>query len=161
MKINKIQKNKDKYITLVTKQKYPNKKFYKQIIPLNIYQTWHSKNLPESMKNAVNKIIKYNPEFNYKLYDDDDCRNFIKENFDTNVLNAFDCLKPGAYKADLFRYCYLYINGGCYFDNKMINRTPIRDTLNKEDDIYLCKDISIIFFKKGYYNAIIYCIKIK
>ena len=152
MKINKIQKNKDKYITLVTKQKYPNKKFYKQIIPLNIYQTWHSKNLPESMKNAVNKIIKYNPEFNYKLYDDDDCRNFIKENFDTNVLNAFDCLKPGAYKADLWRYCILYKNGGIYLDIKYeaVNNFKFINLIEKEHWVL---DLD----KNGIYNALMVC----
>jgi mannosyltransferase OCH1-like enzyme len=37
-----------------------------------------------------------------------------------DVLNTFDNLIPGAYKADLFRYCYLFINGGFYVD---INKT--------------------------------------
>jgi hypothetical protein len=61
---------------------------------------------------------KVNPEFNIQLFDDCDCREFIKNNFSENILTAFDTLKPGAYKADLWRLCILYINGGIYIDIK-------------------------------------------
>jgi len=88
------------------------------IIPLNIYQTWHTKDLPPLMKQNCEKLKCDNPEFKYYLYDDDDCREFIKNNFDKNLLNAYDSLIPGAYKADLWRYCVLYINGGVYLDIK-------------------------------------------
>ena len=88
------------------------------IIPLHIYQTWHTKNLPTKMGENVKNLIKKNPEFEYHLYDDYDCRDFIKKNFDKDVLNAFDTLIPGAYKADLWRYCILYKKGGIYLDIK-------------------------------------------
>lgn len=87
-------------------------------IPLCIYQTWHNKILPTKMQECVNNLKRVNNEFNYFLYDDDECRNFIKDNFDSNVLNAYDKLLPGAYKADLWRYCILYLNGGVYLDIK-------------------------------------------
>jgi mannosyltransferase OCH1-like enzyme len=90
----------------------------KAVIPFNIYQTWSTKNLPPYMQKCVNKIRRENPEFNYFLYDDNDCREFIKTNFDSDVLNAFDKLVPGAYKADLWRYCILYKTGGIYLDIK-------------------------------------------
>ena len=35
---------------------------------------------------------------------------------DSDVLNAFDMLKPLAYKADLARYCLIYKLGGWYAD---------------------------------------------
>jgi hypothetical protein len=35
-------------------------------------------------------------------------------------LNAFDILKPSAYKADLWRYCILYKCGGVYLDIKYV-----------------------------------------
>ena len=87
-------------------------------IPLNIFQTYHTLDLPPRMRKSVNKLIKNNPEFTHYLYDDDDCRKFIKNNFPSNVVNAFDKLIPGAYKADLWRYCVLYIHGGIYLDIK-------------------------------------------
>jgi mannosyltransferase OCH1-like enzyme len=90
----------------------------KIIIPQNIFQTWHTKKLPHLMFNSVNKIKKLNPRFNHYLFDDDDCREFISKNFRKDVLNAYDRLIPGAYKADLWRYCVLFIHGGIYLDIK-------------------------------------------
>ena len=80
------------------------------IIPLNIFQTWSTLDLPPLMKQNVELLKKQNPEFTHYLYDDDMCRNFIKENFDKSILYTYDKLKAGAYKADLFRYCILYIH---------------------------------------------------
>jgi len=88
------------------------------IVPLIIYQTWHSKTLPPKMKECVSQLKKANPEFDHYLYDDADCRRFIAENFDLDVLEAYDRLIPGAYKADLWRYCILYKTGGIYLDIK-------------------------------------------
>jgi len=87
-------------------------------IPANLFQTWKTKSLPPFMKACVSRLKKQNPEFNYFLYDDEDCRSFIVQHFETDVLEAFDRLIPGAYKADLWRYCVLYIKGGIYLDIK-------------------------------------------
>ena len=94
------------------------KQIYNSIIPFNVYQTWHTKNLPQKMNENFNYNKACNPKFNFILYDDNDCRDFIEKNFNNDVLMAFDKLKPGAYKADLWRYCILYINGGIYMDIK-------------------------------------------
>ena len=90
----------------------------KQQIPKVIYQTWRTKTLPTNMRKCVEKIKDANPNYKHYIYDDNECREFIKEHFNDNVVNAFDKLKPGAYKADLWRYCVLYINGGIYLDIK-------------------------------------------
>jgi mannosyltransferase OCH1-like enzyme len=97
---------------------YPMKYYYNSIIPLNIFQTWHTKDLPPLMKETTKLIQQNNPKFNYYLFDDNDCRNFIKDNFKEDVLKTFDTLIPGAYKADLWRYCVLYKKGGIYLDIK-------------------------------------------
>lgn len=89
------------------------------IIPLNVFQTWHSLELPTEMTHNRELLKSQNPEFTYYLYDDAMCRTFIAEHFDNNVVYAFDKLKPGAYKADLWRYCVLYVKGGIYLDIKL------------------------------------------
>ena len=88
------------------------------IIPLNLFTTWHTKILPSKMKENVELLKKQNPEFDVYLFDDNDCTNFIKNNFDESVVDAFNTLIPGAYKADLWRYCILYVYGGVYLDIK-------------------------------------------
>ncbi len=97
---------------------FPLHKKYKPIIPLHIYQTWSSKKLPDKMALCVQSLKEDNPEFQHHLYDDQECRHFIKENFDETILNAYDALIPGAYRADLWRYCILYKLGGIYLDIK-------------------------------------------
>jgi len=87
-------------------------------VPLIIYQTWATKDLPPKMAQCVNKLKADNPEFDHYLYDDADCREYIKTEFEPDVLEAYDLLVPGAYKADLWRYCILYKTGGIYLDIK-------------------------------------------
>jgi mannosyltransferase OCH1-like enzyme len=88
------------------------------IIPRKIYQSWCSHDLPPLMKKCNDKLKESNPEFQYELFDDTECREFIRTNFAPDVLNAYDRLIPGAFKADLWRYCILYIYGGIYLDIK-------------------------------------------
>jgi mannosyltransferase OCH1-like enzyme len=132
---------------------YPLKFYYNSIIPLNIYQTWHTKNVPPLMKKITNKIIMNNPKFKYFLFDDNDCRNFIKDNFSIDVLNAYDNLIPGAYKADLWRYCILYINGGIYLD---IKYNPLNNFkfINLTEKEHWVLDMD----KNGIYNALMVCL---
>lgn len=104
------------------------------VIPLNLFQTWYTLELPTKMKENVDLLKQQNPEFTYYLYDDTMCRDFIQEHFDKEILWAFDKLKPGAYKADLWRYCILYIHGGIYLDIKMksVNNFKLLELTHKE-----------------------------
>ena len=66
---------------------------------------------------------------NLKYFNDYECFNFIKNYLPELVLKAYSSLIPPAYKADLFRYCALYILGGVYMDltNKFVNDYNIFD----------------------------------
>ena len=131
----------------------PNVKYKKtSIIPLNIFQTWHTLDLPPKMKENVELLKKQNPEFTYYLYDDNMCRQFIKDNFDEDVLYTFDKLNPGAYKADIWRYCVLYIHGGIYLDikYKCINGFKLIEITDKE---YYVQD-RITAGNRGIYQAL-------
>jgi len=87
-------------------------------VPKHIYQTWHSKEMPPKMKECVEKLKSDNPEFEHHLFSDEESREFIEKHFEEEVLNAYDALIPGTFKADLWRYCVLYQNGGVYLDIK-------------------------------------------
>jgi len=125
------------------------------IIPLIIYQTWYTKDLPPVMRSTVNRLISDNPQFQHVLYDDDECREFIQQNFDQVVVDAFDSLIPGAYKADLWRYCILYKNGGIYMDIKYqgVDKFSLYRLTNKE---YFVRDMEWDK-KRGIYNALMVC----
>lgn len=87
-------------------------------IPLNMFTTWHDKNFPPRMKSSVEKMKADNPEFTLTIFDEEDCRQFIIDNFSPEVIEAYDNIIPKAYKSDLWRLCVLYILGGVYFDIK-------------------------------------------
>ena len=96
----------------------PMPSYRESTIPLNLFQTWHTNELPPGMYECVQALKEANPEFTHHFFNDDMCREFIKVHFDDNVLHTYDKLKPGAYKADLWRYCVLYVHGGIYLDIK-------------------------------------------
>lgn len=133
---------------------YPLKKEYSPVIPLNIYQTWHTKQLPPKMQQQVDLLKSQNPRFIHYLYDDTDCYEFIKNNFEEKVLNAYEQLIPGAYKADLWRLCILYIYGGFYLDIKFccINGFKLIELSENE---HFVKDRPV----KSIYNALMVCKK--
>jgi mannosyltransferase OCH1-like enzyme len=93
-------------------------------IPLFIHQTYVSKDkVPQKV---LENISEYAPEFTRYFYDDNDIRKFLLEHFHGKVLDAFNSLKLGAHKADLFRYCILYIKGGVYLDIKTQLIQPLK-----------------------------------
>ena len=125
--------------------KFKIKDSYNSVIPLNIYLTWGTKQLPTKMQENVDRMKIVNPEFNIQLFDDYDCRKFIKNNFPEDILTAFDTLKPGAYKADLWRLCILYINGGIYSDIKF-------NCINNFKFIALTEKEHLVIDRPGYWK---------
>ena len=100
-------------------------------IPKIIMQTgpWKTYDTP-----IRDRIINMNPGYKYEYYNDDDCILFMKKHFGTHVVDAFNILKPGAFKADLFRYCYIYIKGGIYLDIDLEPTIPLDDIIPCEAD---------------------------
>ena len=94
-----------------------NKHKYKYI-PKKIFQTGETNEVTKGMYDAVYTWIDKNPDWEYHFFDKAARRDFITKHFPKKVLDAYDNLIPGAYKADLWRYCVLYIHGGLYVDNK-------------------------------------------
>jgi hypothetical protein len=94
-------------------------------IPLVIHQTYISANrVPEKV---VKNITEFAPTHKREFYDDQRCKEFLLEHFDGKVLDAYNSLRHGAHKADLFRYCVLYIKGGIYLDIKTQLIKPIKE----------------------------------
>jgi len=85
-------------------------------IPKVIYQTWKTKNLHENCIKIRDAIQTLNPDYQIVLYDDAEIDLFIKANYNSDIYNCFLQLNVGASKADFWRYCVLYKNGGVYLD---------------------------------------------
>jgi mannosyltransferase OCH1-like enzyme len=90
-----------------------------QSIPRTIHQTWISDDYAgPDMKEAVAGWIRLNPDYEYRFYDNDDCEQFILDQYGQRFLDAYLTINPiyGAARADLFRYLLLFKLGGVYAD---------------------------------------------
>lgn len=100
--------------------------FSTQSIPKIIWQTWETKHLPKGMQETVDNLQNEHPDFVYNLFDDNNRREFISQHFETHVLSTYNMLVPGAFRADLWRLCVVYVHGGFYLDIKYGIRNGFR-----------------------------------
>jgi hypothetical protein len=88
-----------------------------RLIPRIIHQTWFEDVSKDKYPNMSRLIESFKQSgWEYKFYTDDAAGNFLSTHFPSEVREAYDALRPGAFKADLFRYCVLLIHGGVYAD---------------------------------------------
>jgi hypothetical protein len=106
-------------------------------VPLVVYRSWHSEKIPVRMMATVEKTMKMTPEFDNYFFTDQDCIEFIESNYEPNVGRAFRCLKAGAYKSDLWRYCILYKRGGIYIDIKLELHLRLKEILEKYPKLFI------------------------
>ena len=63
--------------------------------------------IPSGMNKAIETWYRLNPGYKVKLYSGESCVNYIKRHFDDEILEAYNSLKPYAYKSDLMRQLFL------------------------------------------------------
>lgn len=80
---------------------------------------------------ATGTIDSIFPQASHKIYNNDSLHAFIADNYDSDVLWAYDSLRPFSYKADLGRFCLLNHFGGWYFDIgvRAVNAVDIGDRI--------------------------------
>jgi hypothetical protein len=115
-------------------------------IPNVIFQT--SKN--EQPEYVIELIKTNSPGWEYIHFTDDGIFKFFEENaLDEfpNMKEKFLSIKTGAHRADLFRYYYLYINGGVFIDS---------DAIIKQDINVIAKDYDFFSVESNYFPDTIF-----
>lgn len=116
------------YVVFTNKLEYF--KLTSNIIPKTIYLSYKTKNIPDYvLKNWKN----LNPNYSIKLYDNNDCKQFLIENYSQKHVDVFDFLLDGPIKADYWRVCVLNTYGGVYSDIDVELLVPIDEII--EDDV--------------------------
>lgn len=110
-------------------------------IPKIIWQTLKESPTEGTYIYDCTKSFKSQDKWDYRFLNDEDAISFLKENFDEDVVHAFEVLIPGAFKADLLRACLLYIHGGVYADIKL--------KLHYDLDSFLYDDLVLVNEFKG------------
>ena len=64
------------------------------------------------------------------------------------ALGAYDCLKPHAYQADVWRYCVMYAKGGFYLDAEDVPLVELRSLVRPCDALVLANDLCPDFSPK-------------
>lgn len=99
-----------------------NKNFFQIILSANQEQDDSLPDLLEEVSQISQGCLS---GFSYKRWNNQSLRDFISTNFSGDVLDAYDLLKPLAYKADLGRLCLLHEFGGWYADISLKIISPL------------------------------------
>ena len=109
-------------------------------IPNKLYQTDKDKNIPFKLQKDSGSWKISNPNLEFIFMDDDDCIEFIKNNFDNETFKAYMSLPLGIMKADFWRIAIIYINGGIYADLDVEMNVNINDLIGEEQEEFFIND---------------------
>jgi mannosyltransferase OCH1-like enzyme len=111
-------------------------------IPNIIHRTWYSNILNIHMyNNSYKKWIELNPNYTMIWNTDKNCKKFMKK-YGNREYHAWKKVIATSYKADLWRACKLYQEGGVYIDSYATPCIPI-DTIIKLTKLENNRDIFI------------------
>jgi mannosyltransferase OCH1-like enzyme len=98
---------------------------YTPKIPKKLHHVWLGGRLPDKYKWMVDTWRNCHPDWEYKLWGDEDAENFPMIN-----RGAFNIIKNKGAKSDILRYEILYQHGGIYMDTDFICVKPFDDFLH-------------------------------
>jgi mannosyltransferase OCH1-like enzyme len=93
-------------------------------------------NCPPNLKTNLDKWRDFNPSYNFKYYDDDELHEWMETQTNKLIHSFFLKLNSGAGKADLFRICRLFYQGGIWIDADL----PAFDINKQKSDFSQCLD---------------------
>lgn len=111
-----------------------------------IYMTY-KKNVPEFVFSRWKEL---NPDYSIEFSLDNDCIDFLKNEFNDDVAELFKSISVGMYKADLWRLCKLYKYGGVYADVDLVPYINIDKECSKDVTFYTCLSIDAEFIFQAF-----------
>jgi len=126
------------FLVIKKNENFDNKN--KKKINNNLYLCYKNKDIPKYIEDNLKKL---NPNIKIHLYDDNDCKHFLKTQFNDTLVDVFNYIKDGPIKADFWRCCILYKYGGIYSD---IDIKPVVSF----DKIIVDYDIDFLTIRSGY-----------
>ena len=88
-----------------------------QKIPPVVYQTTRAKALDHEHHLEIERFRDMNPELSFKVFDEDETDLYMKERWGDHPIHAiYEDALFGQIKADIFRLCVVFDQGGYYFD---------------------------------------------
>lgn len=128
------------------------KRKYTIHIPKVIVQT-SKKRPPQSI---IDALMSYCKGWKYEHYTDKQITKFFHDNYIHEFKDIHTKIKnmsSGAHKADVFRYYYLYVNGGVYIDTDAMLERDI-DTIVKDNSFFSVNSITPKTIFQGLLGAV-------
>lgn len=111
--------------------------FDAESIPKNLLQV--TKNYQSSR--IIHRLKEFTHDFHYLNFTDKECIEYMINHpipdMTPQLLYKFNGFKTGAHKSDLFRYYWLYQNGGIYMDADLMIYRPIIQLLSEHPDKFI------------------------
>jgi mannosyltransferase OCH1-like enzyme len=107
-------------------------------------------NISSQFKENIEFLKKNNPDWEYRLFDDEDIVAYLRDNFHPKILGYYQRINPkyGAARSYFFRYLLMYMEGGVYFDIKSAAKFPLNKILLPDDEYILSVwDVPLQFTK--------------
>jgi mannosyltransferase OCH1-like enzyme len=130
-------------LILIILLKNKKESFTSKLIPDVIHKIYIIENndvIPSNIQNAINTWKDLNPGYTLKIWYHNDCLNYLKKYFTEAHVNCFNGFIPYAYKADFFRYCVIYNEGGWYTDIQQVLLVPLNVINDKNYEWVSCYD---------------------
>src|SRR5262245_58559666 len=87
---------------------------------MQIFQYWHSTDVPSYLSPLLDSFRKTNPSASYRLFDEAAADQFIATHYSAREVKAFRTCAVPAMQSDYFRYCAVLASGGAYSDADML-----------------------------------------
>ncbi len=85
------------------------------MIPRIIHQMWNTPEVPPEFRVWIASWRRLHPEWDYRLWTDETCRQFVIEHF-PDFLPTYDAYSYSIQRIDSVRYLILLVHGGVYID---------------------------------------------
>ena len=97
------------------------------LVPRTVYTINHSDQMPRN----ILATKQANPDYVFHHMSDSKGLEFVLSHCGKDVALAYQCIKPPAFRADLFRFCALYAKGGVYIDADIYPLVKVDDMISK------------------------------
>ncbi len=97
-------------------------------IPKIFHQTYKTKDIPERFKAYREKLLELHRDWEYRFYDDNDCKEIVTQYF-PSFIPIYESCATNIQRADIFRIIAVYGMGGFYLDMDV-------ECFNRLDDLF-------------------------
>jgi hypothetical protein len=102
-------------------------------IPNRVYQTWKRPVLPFLLALEVKRFRKMNSDYSFFFFDDRRMAEYMDAHYAAHpILKVFQNVRIPVVRADIWRYCILYREGGVYCDIKSAVKVPLSELLHDD-----------------------------